>query len=179
MNPLESVVEHRSIVKALLLEGKFLLEGDPAFPALKEHKAWYELFFRSTFRLNLQVEADYAFLKDSQDGDKLSRAICIFLAVICYELDQDGKNILESLRYDHFPLADWEDRWQSSSYYPVFEATDKLRDAEDRARFCKDIARRGVIELTTEGVFRFTAAHRYFLAFAREVNVLEMMRTTG
>lgn len=171
--------EHYDIVTALFREGRFLLEGDAAFPVLRERREFYQQFFHESFRLSLVVNADYALLTSNRDKDTLARSICIFLAVFCYELDQEDANLLEKLAYETFSISQWEERFEQSSFNNVLEATDKLRNRDQRAKFYLEMARRGLIERVDEDSFRFTAAHRYFLEFARDLNVREMMMGGG
>jgi hypothetical protein len=90
--------EHYEIVKALLSEGRFLLEGEAAFLSLRENKDFYTKFFHESFRLDVSITADYALLKSSKDADNVARSICVYLAILCYELDQpNGKIVLSNL----------------------------------------------------------------------------------
>lgn len=167
--------EHYQIVKALFSEGRFLLEGEAAFLSLRDHKDFYHRFFKESFRLELALTAEYALLKSSKDTDNLARSICIFLAVLCYELDHEDGNLLETLSFSTFSISEWEDRFEQSSYYNVMEATDRLRSANQRQKFYQQMARRGLIHRLDDDHFKFTAAHRYFLDYARDLNMREMM----
>ncbi|MBC6995889.1 hypothetical protein QWY85_17265 [Neolewinella lacunae] len=167
--------EHFAIVNALFREGRFLLEGEAAFLALREQREFYQRFFHESFRLQLVLTADYALLTSNRDKDPLARSICIFLAVFCYELDQEDSNLLEKLSFGIFSISQWEERFEQSSFNNVLEATDKLRNADQRAKFYLELARRSLIDRLDDDHFRFTPAHRYFLEFARDLNVREMM----
>lgn len=167
--------EHYQIVKALFSEGRFLLEGEAAFLSLRDNKAFYQQFFQASFRLELAITADYALLKSSKDSDNLARSICIFLAILCYELDHEDGNLLERLSFGNFSITEWEDRFEQSSYYNVMEATERLRHAGQRHKFYQQMARRGIIHRMDDDLFQFTPAHRYFLDYARDLNMREMM----
>lgn len=167
--------EHSAIVKALFAEGRFLLEGEAAFLCLRDNLSYYHAFFRESFGLQLTVTAEYALLKSDKDTDQLARAICIYLAILCYELDHDSGNLLESLTFDTFSIREWEERFPQSSFYNVMEATDKLRSAGQRQKFYQLLARRQIINRLDEDRFQFTAAHRYFLDFARDINMRAML----
>lgn len=166
---------HYQIVKALFAEGRFLLEGEAAFLSLRENKDFYSEFFQVSFHLELTVTADYALLKSSKDSDNVARSICIYLAILCYELDHQDGNLLETLAYDTFSISEWEERFEQSSYYNVMEATDKLRNVNQRQKFYQLLARRGLIQRSGDDHFQFTPAHRYFLAYARDLNMREVM----
>ena len=162
---------HYQIVKALYNDGRFLLEGEAAFLSLRENEAYYTTFFHESFRLSLKVETDYALLQNSRDTDNLARAICIFLAVFCYELDHTSGNLLESLAFGTFSIEEWEERFEQSAFQHVLEATEHLRNKEQRIRFYRQLQRRGIINQHDEDKFQFTPAHRYFLDYARELNM--------
>ncbi|WP_020535600.1 condensin complex protein MksE [Lewinella cohaerens] len=166
---------HYEIVKALLSEGRFLLEGEAAFLSLRENKDFYTKFFHESFRLEVSITADYALLKSSKDSDNVARSICVYLAILCYELDHQDGNLLEILSFNTFSITEWEDRFEQSSYYNVMEATDRLRNANQRQKFYQLLARRGLIKRIDDDLFQFTPAHRYFLEYARELNMREMM----
>lgn len=167
--------EHYEIVKALVNDGRFLIEGEAAFLCLREEQEFYQAFFWESFRLRLLVKTDYALLQSSKDADDLARAICIFLAVLCYELDHTSDNLLESLAFGTFSIEEWEERFEQSAYQYVLEATKHLRDKEQRRRFYQALHRRGVIRSLDEDKFQFTPAHRYFLDFARDLNMRSLM----
>lgn len=167
--------EHYQIVKALFSEGRFLLEGEAAFLSLRDNKDFYQQFFQASFRLELAISAEYALLKSSKDSDNLARSICIFLAILCYELDHEDGNLLERLSFGNFSIAEWEDRFEQSSYYNVMEATERLRNAGQRYKFYQQMARRGIIHRVDDDLYKFTPAHRYFLDYARDLNMREML----
>lgn len=166
---------HYAIVKALFQDGRFLLEGEAAFLSLRENQEFYQKFFWESFRLRLTLSSDYALLQNSRDKDQLSRAICIFVAVICYELDPRTDNLLQSLAHDTFSIEEWDDHFEQSAFQHVLEATDKLRSSNQRRKFYQQLQRRSIISMVDDYHFRFTPAHRYFLDFARELNVRAML----
>jgi hypothetical protein len=168
--------EHYQIVKALVNDGRFLLEGEAPFLCLREQQDFYQAFFWESFRLRLVVETEYALLQSSRDTDNLARAICIFLAVFCYELDHTSDNLLESLAFGTFSIEEWEERFEQSAYQYVLEATDYLRNKTQRRRFYQSLQRRAIIHLLDEDKFQFTPAHRYFLDFARDLNMRGMLQ---
>lgn len=160
---------HQEIVEALLLEGRFLLEGDAAFMSLKQQVDFYRQFFRASFGLELQYQSEYAFLQSGRDSDPLSRDVCIFMGVLCYELDREGYNLLEQLSFHTLEFEQVEQLFELSSFREVLEATSNLQDAQSRRNFYNRLQRRRIIEKLDEHTFRFTPAHKYFLDFARQV----------
>ena len=160
---------HREITEALLMDARFLVEGEPAFTSLRDNLDFYQAFFEESFGLSLLCQSNYAFLQSARDNDTLSRDICIFLGVLCYEMDREGKNIMEELSFHTFAYEDVERLLELSSFREVLEATKSLRDGPSRRNFYHLLARRRLIDKIDDEVFRFTPGHRYFLEFARGV----------
>lgn len=160
---------HRQIVEGLLLDGRFLLDGDPEFAALTRHLDFYRPFFLETFGLELEHHADYAFLQSDRDSDTFSRDVCIFLGVLCYELDREGSSITEVLSFQTLEFPAIEQMLELSSFREVLEATRTLATPESRKNFYNRLNRRHIIDKLDEDCFRFTPAHKYFLEFAREL----------
>ena len=160
---------HQEVVEALLVDGRFLLEGDSAFMALKQHVDFYQSFFQASFGLSLEYHSEYAFLQSGRDADPLSRGVCIFLGLLCYELDREGYNILEQLSFHTLEFEQVEQMFEMSSFREVLNATTNLQDAHARRNFYNRLQRRRIIEKLDDQVFRFTPAHKYFLEFARSV----------
>jgi hypothetical protein len=168
-NPTAYPDHHQQIVESLLVEGRFLLEGEPAFMSLKQKVGFYRQFFTASFGLELQYHSEYAFLQSSRDTDPLSRDICIFIGVLCYELDREGYNLLEQLSFHTLEFEQVEQFFELSSFREVLEATSNLQDAQSRRNFYNRLQRRRIIEKLDEHSFRFTPAHKYFLDFAKQV----------
>ncbi len=160
---------HQDVVEALLVDGRFLLEGDPEFMTLKQEAGFYQAFFQQSFGLSLEYQSEYAFLKSGRDNDPLSRDICIFLGVLCYELDREGYNLIEQLSFHTLEFEQVEQMLELSSFREVLEATSNLQDSQSRRNFYNRLHRRRIIEKLDEQTFRFTPAHKYFLEFARSV----------
>jgi hypothetical protein len=158
---------HQQVVEALLIDGRFLLEGDAEFMTLKQHLDFYEQFFQHSFGTSLQFFGDYAFLQSDRDTDALSRDVCIFLGVLCYELDREGYNLLEQLSFHTLEFEQVEQMLELSSFREVMEATANLQDDNSRRNFYNRLHRRRIIEKLDDHTFRFTPAHKYFLDFAR------------
>ncbi|PSR11135.1 MAG: hypothetical protein DA408_00010 [Bacteroidetes bacterium] len=164
--------EHFQIVEALLREGRFLIEGEAAFATLKENRAFYQEFFKLSFQLDLELTADYALLKSSRNNDALARDICVFLGILCYEIDREGHNLMERLQFAVFSVEEIEQKLALSSFFEIIEATPGLKDEPTRRKFYNQMARRQLIIKQGEDAFRFTPAHRYFLEYARSFSRL-------
>ena len=85
---------HKEIVGDLL-DGKFVLATDAKFIELKNNADFYGKFFKETFDFYLDIKSDYAYLISEETMEMLSRDICIFIGLLCYELDKEGKNFLD------------------------------------------------------------------------------------
>ena len=159
---------HYDIVNALFREGRFLLEGEAAFHILHERADFYRAFFQHSFHLDLQLEADYAFLRDEREEDAFSRAVCLFLAVLCHELDRQGGEVglSERLTGELFSISRVEEWLTVSSFRHILLASKPLSSPAKRANFYKRLDRRGIIERAGADGFRFTVAERYFRGFA-------------
>jgi len=83
---------HKEIVSDLM-GGKFILASDQKFISLKDNAAFYEKFFKESFGYELELKSDYGFILSYETGEQLSRDICLFFAILCYELDKDGKKL--------------------------------------------------------------------------------------
>lgn len=160
---------HQEVVNALLVDGRFLLEGEAEFMTLKQHLDFYESFFVHSFGTNLQFFGDYAFLQSDRDTDPFSRDVCIFIGVLCYELDREGYNLIEQLSFHTLEFDQVEQMLEISSFREVMEATSNLQDTASRRNFYNRLQRRHIIEKLDDNTFRFTPAHKYFLEFAKNI----------
>lgn len=161
---------HFAIVQALLREGRFLLTGEEAFISLQEHQAFYHSFFWESFRYRLVLQAEYALLISSRDTDTIARDVCIFLGILCYELDRENRNILEELAHATFAIEELEQRFRASSKYEIMELSAQLGTEDKRATFYRRLQRLHLIQWIDQHSFRFTPAHQYFLEFARQLS---------
>jgi len=164
--------QHRQIVEALLQEGRFLLEGEPEFVILKEHIDYYRAFFHSSFSLNVQFHGDYAYLESVRENDAFSRDVCIFLGVLAYELDREGRNLTEAFAFQSFSVEEVEQMLELTSFKEILESSKNLRDPLTRRNFYNRLQRRRIIDRLDEDTFRFTAAHKLFLEYARGLSAV-------
>jgi len=159
---------HRSIVEDLM-KGKFLLSSEKAFASLKENEEFYRQFFEASFGLELRMTGEYAYLLSSVTNETLSKSICIFFAILCYELDRDGKNFMDQLQYNEFDMETIERYFENTSYIDLVKATKTLEDAEKRKSLIESMRRRNIVERTGEDRFVFTPAYKVFTDFALEL----------
>lgn len=159
---------HKNIVKELL-DGKFMLHSDPLYQILKDNRDFYEEFFKESFNYELRFNNDFAFLLSTETNETLSRDICIFFALLSYEIDRDGRNFIEEIQYSEWDMERINQYFDNTTYLELVHSNKQLRDHDSRATFINALSRRNIIEKTTEGRFVFTAAYKVFIDFAAEL----------
>lgn len=157
---------HRDIVSDLL-DGKFLLATDPKFVELKNNSDFYEKFFKESFNYFLMIKTEYAFVISEETQETLSRDICVFLGVLCYELDKEGKNFLDEIQYNEFDLETIDTLFENSSYIDLIQSNSQLKNSESRKQFLGTLNRRNIMERNSDKKFTFTPAYREFMEFAK------------
>jgi len=156
---------HKEIVSDLM-NGKFILASDQKFVSLKDNAPFYENFFKESFGNALEVKSDYAFLISYDTAEQLSRDICIFFAILCYELDKDGKNFLEEIQYAEFDHEKVDSYFENSAYAELIASNNQLKSNESRRDFMRTLARRNIAERNGDARFTFTQAYKVFVDFA-------------
>src|ERR1044071_9628616 len=116
---------HKQIVGDLL-DGKFILASDPKFVELKNNYAFYVMFFKESFDYELELKSDFGYILSNETNEQLSRDICIFFAILCYELDKDGKNFLEEIQYAEFEHEQLDTYFDTSSYAELIRNNKQL-----------------------------------------------------
>ena len=159
---------HRQITEDLM-SGKFIVPAERTFEVLKENEEFYTQFFKASFNYDLKMTHDYAYLISDESNEMLSRDICIFIALLSYELDRDGKNFLERIQFSEFETEEIESYFTNSSYIDLILSNKQLKDADARKNFINTLNRRNVIEKTGDNRFQFTSAHKFFMDFAADI----------
>lgn len=155
--------EHKTIVKELL-DGRFLIYPDMLFMSLQEYRDFYEDFFLNTFDYKLELRTEFAYLTSSATTEKETRDFTIFLALLCRELELEGKKFREQIDFATFRVEETEQLLKNSSKKEVIEST----GIKDFRNFLNRWNRKNVISLTGNS-FKFTKAVHLFFEFA--VNV--------
>ncbi|MFY9310886.1 MAG: hypothetical protein WAQ28_17695 [Bacteroidia bacterium] len=159
---------HRQIVEDLT-SGKFVLPTERTYAVLKENEQSYNYFFKASFNYELRLTQDFAYLVSDESNEMLSRDVCIFIALLSYELDRDGKNFLERIQFSEFEIEEIENYFTNSSYIDLILSNKQLKDAESRKNFINTMNRRNIIEKTGDNRFVFTSAHKFFMDFAADI----------
>lgn len=165
--------KHRQVVEDLM-GGKFLLSNEEHFNSLKENEKFYTEFFKVSFDLDLQVKTEYAFLLSKDTSENFSRDVSIFTAILCYELDKDGRNFIEAIEFHEFTIEEVEGYFLNSSFIDLIESNKALRDAESRKTLINGMARRNIVQKNFEDRFSYTQAYKVFVDFAKELALKRM-----
>lgn len=165
--------KHRQIVEDLM-GGKFLLSNEEHFNSLKENDKFYTEFFKVSFDLDLQLKTEFAYLLSKDTSENFSRDVSIFVAILCYELDKDGRNFIEALEFHEFTVEEVEGYFLNSSFIDLIESNKALRDAESRKTLINGMARRNIVQKNFEDRFAFTQAYKVFVDFAKELALKRM-----
>jgi hypothetical protein len=156
--------QHQQIVNDLL-EGKFLLYTDfQKFQSLKDNDSFYINFFKSTFDYELNITNEFAYLVSDKTDEKLSRNFTIFLAILCYEINQKTTDFKNHLENDIFSYQEIENYLKSKNFEEVVNEI----GIDNLNTFLKQLARRNIIEFIgkNEDDFKFTKVINLFFEFA-------------
>ena len=157
--------QHQQIVNDLL-EGKFLLYTDfQKFQSLQSNKdTFYTDFFKETFNYELIIRNEFAYLVSDKTDEKLSRNFTIFLAILCYEINQKTTDFKSRIENDIFSYLEVEKYLKSKNFEEVISEI----GIDNLSTFLKQLARRNIIEFIgkNEESFKFTKAINLFFEFA-------------
>lgn len=164
---------HRQIVEELM-GGKFILSNEEHFNALKENETFYSEFFKISFDLDLNLKTEYAFLLSKDTQENFSRDVSIFIAILCYELDRDGRNFMEALDFNEFTFEEVDRYFDNSSFIDLIESNKSLREPDARRTLINGMHRRNIVSKNFDDRFSFTQAHKVFMDFAKELALQRM-----
>lgn len=152
--------EHKEVVKELL-DGKFILYYDKLFSIIQENKDFYEDFFLESFEYKLEFGSEYIFLTSKATTERDTRDFAIFLALICRELELEGKKFREQIDFATFYVDEVWQMLKNSTKKEIIETT----GIKDFRNFLNRWNRKNVIILTGNS-FKFTKAVNLFFEFA-------------
>ena len=159
---------HKQIVKELL-DGKFILPTEPFYQIIRENGEFYIEFFKMSFDFELRMTNDFCFLLSGESNETLSRDICIFFAILSYELDRDGRNFIEEIQFSEWDTERVDKYFDNSNYTDLINSNKQLRDHDSRKTFVNSLARRNIVDKHSEDKFTFTLAYKLFIDFASEL----------
>jgi hypothetical protein len=154
--------------------GKFILSNEAHFNSLKENDTFYTEFFKISFDLDLNLKTEYAFLLSKETQENFSRDVSIFIAILCYELDRDGRNFMEALDFNEFTFEELDRYFDNSSFIDLIESNKSLREPDARRTLINGMHRRNIVNKNFEDRFSFTQAYKVFVDFAKELALKRM-----
>jgi chromosome condensin MukBEF MukE localization factor len=162
--------QHREITQQLL-NGKFILQNDGLYNPIYQDRDMYSEFFSKTYDYELVVNSEFIYLKSTNEKDKNSRDFLIFLALLCRELDKDGKDFKQEIESESFLVEDITTFLsESSKKKEIIENTSIVNSKGeiDLVTFLNEWQRRNVIQYVgnSKTKFRFTKAVGLFFDFA-------------
>jgi hypothetical protein len=158
--------EHKQIVSNLL-DGKFLIYPSPLFVKIQEQEDDYKDFFDKSFGYELKIETEYAYLISDKNSEKGTRDFVLFLAILCRELDYNGKNFKEQIELGTFDISETEQLLRQSSKWEILEKT-SVATKSNFEGFINTWNLKNVLT-KTEKQFKFTKAVKLFFEFAVSV----------
>jgi hypothetical protein len=164
---------HRQIVEELM-GGKFILSNETHFNSLKENETFYTEFFKISFDLALNLKTEYAFLLSKDTQENFSRDVSIFIAILSYELDKDGRNFMEALEFNEFTFEEVDRYFDNSSFIDLIESNKSLREPDARRTLINGMHRRNIVNKNFDDRFSFTQAYKVFVDFAKELALKRM-----
>jgi len=166
-------IEHKEIVKELL-DGKFILYSDKLFSIIQDNQDFYFDFFQQSFEYKLEVRNEFIFLTSKTSTEKDTRDFTIFLALLCRELELEGKEFQNQIDFATFYI---DDVWQTLSNSTKKEIIDST-GIKDFRNFLNRWNRKNVISLTGNS-FKFTKAVNLFFEFAVNISNEKLRETNN
>ncbi len=161
--------QHRQIVESLM-NGRFILSREKYFEELTKKEDFYLPFFKNSFGYNLILTKEFAYLVSEDTDENMSRDISIFFAILCYELDKQGKNFLDGLQYSEYSFEDVNQLFENSSYFDLIQTNKQLKDIDSRRKILfNTMNKKNIIEKLNDDRFYFTPAYKVFIDFAKEL----------
>lgn len=162
---------HYEIVKTLL-DGKFILYPGKLYKIIseQENREFYIDFFQESFGYELKIETEFIYLISDNTDEKTSRDIMIFISILAFEIDKEGKNFIEELNNSLFSLDRINQYFENShSWSEIIKENKQINNSESRKSLIYNtMLKRNLIEKIGES-FQFTKAHKVFLDFALEL----------
>jgi len=160
---------HKEIVEALM-DGRFVTVDDKLFDTIKENESFYSDFFNKSFDFQLKDTHDFYYLLSEETNEQTSRDISIFFAILCFELDKDGKNFMDELNYSEFNLEEISAYFKNSSWTDVIKANKQLNSLESMRKLIgSTMVKRNIAVKHSDDKYTFTKAYKLFIEFARDL----------
>jgi len=161
--------KHKQIVTALM-DGKFITVDEFYFDIVNDNQAFYSEFFTESFGFELKGTQEFFYLLSAETNENTSRDISIFFAILCYELDKDGKNFIEELNSTEFHTDEIIEYFKNSTWTDIIRSNKSLNSADNlRKLIGTTMAKRNISKKQSEEKFIFTKAYKLFIEFAKEL----------
>lgn len=161
--------KHKQIVTSLM-DGRFITIDESYFDIVKEYQDFYAEFFDKSFGFELKNTQEFYYLISEETNENTSRDISIFFSIFCYELDKDGKNFMDELRFSDFHIDEIVDYIKNSSWTDIVKSNNQLKDSKSITKLVSStMVKRNIVVKNSENNYSFTKAHKLFIDFAREL----------
>lgn len=162
--------QHKEITQQLL-NGKFILQGDDLYNIIYQLKDMYKDFFAKTFDYEMVLTSEYVYLKSTNEKDRNTRDFLIFLALLCRELDKNGKDFKAEIESGAFHIDEvYSILNDSSKKREIIDNTSLVNNKKeiDLQNFLNEWNRRNLLSYTNniKTNFRFTKAVHLFFDYA-------------
>jgi hypothetical protein len=152
------------------MDGRFITIDEFYFDILKENQDFYVEFFDKSFGFELKNTQEFYYLISDETNENTSRDISIFLSILCYELDKDGKNFMDELGFSDFHIDEIVEYITNSTWADVVKANKQLNNVDSIKRLVgSTMVKRNISIKHTDDKFSFTKAYKLFIDFAREL----------
>ena len=157
--------QHKKIVGELL-GGKFILQKNELFDIITQsNKGFYIAFFDETFGYNLKITNEYICIISLESNERLSKNITLFLAILCYELDREGKNFSSEIKTSYFDIEEVKEKLLASEYKEIVLNIDEILNLH---KLVQQMTDRNITEKKSDNKFTFTPAAQLFFRYAEE-----------
>lgn len=157
--------QHKKIVSELL-GGKFILQKNELFDIITQsNKEFYITFFDETFGYDLKITNEYICIISLESNERLSKNITLFLAILCYELDREGKNFSSEIKTSYFDIEEVKEKLFSSEYKEIILNIDEILNLH---KLVQQLTDRNITEKKSDNRFTFTPAVELFFRYAED-----------
>lgn len=161
-----SYPKHHKKIVSELLGGKFILQKNELFDIITQsNKDFYISFFDESFSYDLKITNEYVCLISLESNERLSKNITLFLAILCYELDREGKNFSSEIKTSYFDIEEMKEKLLASEYKEIILNIDEISNLY---KLVQQMTDRNITEKKSDNRFTFTPAVELFFSYAEE-----------
>lgn len=163
--------KHKQIVTSLM-DGKFITIDEPLFKIIKEYEEnnFYTTFFEKSFGFELRNTQEFYYLISDETNENTSRDISIFFSILCYELDKDGKNFIDELRFSDFHIDVIVGYLKDSTWSDIVKHNKQLNTTDGIKKLVgSTMVKRNIAIKHSDDKYSFTKAYKLFIDFVKEL----------